>query len=108
MNESSNPAPIAGVDSNDEFNHRFALLKLEVSRDFPQLMPQLEAGRKVILVTDQELASSLHPDILRRVGGMTTLCSLYGAAVVVVNKDKIIHIDGGEGDPRGEAKPQRT
>jgi len=92
MNESTKPGPVTGVGSTDEFNHRLAVLKIEVSRDFPELLPQLEAGLKVVLITDQELAISLHPDALRRFGGMIWLCSVYGAAVVFVNQGQILQI----------------
>ncbi len=85
-----------------EFNRRLALLKTEVSLDFPRLIPQLEAGQQVVLVTDQEFASGLSPDVLRRLGGMVMLCSFYGAAVVFVNERKILELEGGDRAGTGE------
>lgn len=71
------------------FTRRLALLKTEVGLDFPDLIPELEAGQRVILITDQKFAAGLDPDILRRLGGMVTLCGFYGAAVVFANLDKV-------------------
>lgn len=79
---------------SSEFNRRLALLKTEVNLDFPELIPQLEQGQQVVLVTDQNFASELHPDLLRRLGGMVILCSFYGAAVLFVNERKIVDLDG--------------
>jgi hypothetical protein len=76
-----------------EFERRLAMLKTEVSLDFPNLIPQLEAGQQVVLITDRKYAQGLEPDILRRFGGMVMLCCLYGAAIVFVNEDKILELE---------------
>lgn len=96
MNENTTETPKTTTQAKTptkEFNRRLALLKTEVNLDFPKLIPQLEAGLQVVLVTDQKFASGLDPDILRRLGGMVTLCSYYGAAVVFVNERKILEVD---------------
>jgi hypothetical protein len=71
------------------FNRRLTLLKTEVDLDFVGLVPALETGLQVILVTDGELGKDLNPDVLRRIGGMVMLCNNYGAAVIFVNENKV-------------------
>lgn len=98
MNENASESPKTTIEPKTvrtrEFNRRLALLKTEVNLDFPGLIPDLESGTRVILVTDKEFGLDLNPDVLRRLGGMTVLCSYYGAAVVFVNPKKLTELDG--------------
>jgi hypothetical protein len=78
--------------SKDLSNRRLKLLRAEVDLDFAGLVPALEAGAKVVLITDEELASDLDPDVLRRIGGMVMLCRNYGAVVTFAWQDQMIEI----------------
>jgi hypothetical protein len=103
MKENENDKPVSqtgpGRVSTREFNRRLTMLKAEVNLDFPTLIPSLESGTQVILVTDKDIGLDLNPDVLRRLGGMTVLCSYYGAAVVFVNPKKLTELgERGEED----------
>jgi hypothetical protein len=74
--------------SPDEFNRRLTLLKAEVDLDFTNLVPHLESGLQLVLITDKEMGKDLDPDALRRIGGMTMLCRHYGAGVFFINTKK--------------------
>jgi hypothetical protein len=76
----------------EDLNTRFALLKKEVSLDFPDLIPSLESGLQVVLVTDRRLGKNLNPDSLRKLGGITKLCGYYGATVLFVNQSKFMEL----------------
>lgn len=76
--------------SSAEFNRRLTLLKAEVDLDFPNLVPHLESGLQLVLITDKEMGKDLDPDVLRRIGGMTMLCGHYGAGVFFVNTNKML------------------
>jgi hypothetical protein len=98
MKENANEPTRTDSETNTattkQFNRRLALLKTEVSIDFPELIPQLDAGQHVVLITDRKFAAGLEPDLLRRLGGMVMLCSYYGAAVVFVNDNRVLEISG--------------
>lgn len=98
-NENTALHPAPKRVSQTEFNRRLSMLKAEVSFDFPDLIPELESGSRVILITDKDIGLDLSPEALRRLGGMTVLCSYYGAAVVFVNPMKLTELaDGPKGD----------
>jgi hypothetical protein len=78
--------------SKDLDSKRLKLLKAEVDFDFEGLIPALESGVKVVLITDEGLTSNLAPDILRRIGGMVILCRHYGAVVTFVWQNQMIQL----------------
>lgn len=78
--------------SKDLGSKRLRLLKVEVDCDFGGLVPALEAGVKLVLVTDEQLASNLDPDVLRRIGGMVILCRHYGAVVTFAWENQTIEL----------------
>ena len=61
--------------------------------DFPALMSRLESGVQVVWITDTGMAHDLEPEILRRLGAITIVCSFYGAAVIFVNENKLIELE---------------
>jgi hypothetical protein len=79
--------------SQKEFSRRLTLLKAEVALDFPELMSRLESGLQVVWITDTSMAHDLEPEILRRLGAMTIVCSSYGAAVIFVNENKLLELE---------------
>ncbi len=60
--------------------------------DFPGLVPQLESGIHLLLVTDTKYGTDLNPDILRRFGGLTMLCRHYGTSVFFVNDERTVEL----------------
>ena len=88
--------------SEQEFNRRLAILKTEVDLDFPGLVPGLERGLQVVAVTESFSEMNLHPDSLRRLGGMVILCKRYGAAIVFVNENQFCELNSNKGpqDPK--------
>ena len=80
-------------NNQKEFSRRLALLKAEVALDFPALMSRLESGVQVVWITDTGMAHDLEPEILRRLGAITIVCSFYGAAVIFVNENKLIELE---------------
>lgn len=99
MNErakgSAHDTPDRQAAARRDFQHRLAVLKREVEKDFPGSIDQLEGGVRVILVTDTGYAQGLDSDIIRRLGGLAVLSSFYGTAVVFVNLNRIMEIDSG-------------
>jgi hypothetical protein len=77
-----------------QFERRLKMLKTEVDLDFPGLLRCLEEGLQIVLITENELTTSLEPDHLRRTGGMVAVCNHYGAAVVFVSEKKIARFGG--------------
>lgn len=96
MNENANDAPTSQVTprkiSQKEFTRRLSLLKAEVALDFPTLISGLESGLQVVWITDTSMAHDLEPEILRRLGAMTIVCSFYGAAVIFINENKLMEL----------------
>jgi hypothetical protein len=78
--------------SKDQGSRRLKLLKAEVDLDFVGLVPALESGVKLVLITDEELARDLDPDILRRIGGMVMLCRHYGSIVTFAWESQMIEL----------------
>jgi hypothetical protein len=69
---------------------RLKLLKAEIDADIPQLLPELEKGARIVLVTDSELGKDLQPDDLRQIGGIAVLCNhYYGAAFIFVSGSRV-------------------
>ena len=69
---------------------RLAILKTEVSLDFPELLPLLEKGERTIVFSGHPLTSSLNSDVLRRIGGMLLICQHYGANVIFLTEGKYL------------------
>ena len=99
MNErekhNASDTPERQAASRRDFQHRLAVLKAEVEKDFPGTIDQLEGGVRVILVTDTGYAQGLDSDIIRRLGGLAVLSSFYGTAVVFVNQNRIFEVGSG-------------
>jgi hypothetical protein len=75
-------------------NSTLTLLKAEVDLDFEGLVQALEAGPQTVIVTTEGLVDkNLDPDALRRIGGMTMLCSHYGAVVVFLKEKKFVRVN---------------
>ena len=67
---------------------RLALLETEVALDFAGLVDALKSGVKLMIVTEEQIAPNLHPDLLRRIGGMVMLCDHYGASVIFTKRSR--------------------
>ncbi len=72
---------------------RLAMIKTEVSFDFPGLLESLEAGKQMILIKSTKFGTSLSPDVLRRIGNVTALCNQVGATLIFVNPNKLADFD---------------
>ena len=70
------------MTNQKEFNRRLAVLRTEVDLDYKDLISNLDAGMKLILIRDSPLGQDLDPDALRRIGGMVMLCNHYGCGVL--------------------------
>ena len=77
---------------------RLAVLKAEIEFDFPGLVLALEKGLKVAVVTESYLELELHPEVLRRVGGMVMLCQHFGAAVIFASQQSLQELNGKPSD----------
>ena len=89
----SNQTPAGSVPANPtNFERRLALLETEVGLDFPELLPQLKSGLRLVFIKAKQLAAGLHPDLVRRVCGMIVLCHHYGATVVISKDDNVYEI----------------
>jgi hypothetical protein len=75
-----------------ERERKLALLAAEVSRDFGWFVPALKDGIKVVLVDEEELAPTLDPDALRKIGGLVVLCDHYGASVIFTKRDRYRYV----------------
>ena len=75
-----------------EMKKRLAMIRTEVSFDFPGVLEDLESGTPVVLIKSSKFASSLSPDVLRRIGGLAALCNHYGATLIYVHPDKLIEL----------------
>ena len=76
------------MSGSPDLSRRLAVLKTEVELDFPGLVVALEKGLQLAVVTESYSEFDLHPELIRRVGGMVLLCRHYGAAVVFVNENR--------------------
>ena len=74
------------------FERRLALLETEVGLDFPELLPHLKSGLRLVFIKTKQLAAGLHPDLVRRVCGMIVLCHHYGATVVITRDDNVYEL----------------
>ena len=79
--------------TNPEMEKRLAMVKTEVTFDFPGMLERLEQGTHTVLIKSTKFGTSLSPDVLRRIGNVTALCNQFGATLIFVNPDKIAEFD---------------
>jgi hypothetical protein len=75
-------------------NRTLTQLKAEVDLEFEGLVQALEAGPQAVIITTEGLVGkNLDPDVLRRIGGMTMLCSHYGAVVIFLKEKRFVRVN---------------
>lgn len=78
---------------NSGLEKQLAMVKTEVSFDFPGLLESLESGTQIVLIKSTKFGTSLGPDVLRRIGNVTALCNRFGVMLMFVNPDKLAEFD---------------
>jgi hypothetical protein len=78
---------------NSGLEKQLAMVKTEVSFDFPGLLESLESGIQIILIKSTRFGTSIGPDVLRRIGNVTALCNRFGTTLIFANPDKLAEFD---------------
>ena len=91
-NIQSSPRPGSAQGKPTNLERRLALLETEVALDFPELLPQLKSGLRLVYIRAKHLAAELHPELVRRICGMIVLCHHYGAIVVIAKDDSVYEL----------------